>query len=202
LTVAHEVRALARGIIGEHHAHLIEAEILFIFTDQRRKRCDRVRLGSAAKLTALQRFLSSGMDSVESGADFVILIDENEWIRLTAAARQALIDHELCHCAVFVKEPDERPAVWRRIKVGEDKGDFEWRYGLRGHDIEEFGEVLYRHGFWKPSAPERAFGEIVAMQLKLSPEDEPTVNGTTEQDQVAVPSNVRRRNGTRSSEQV
>ena len=43
---------------------------------------------------------------------------------------------------------------------------------------------------------------IVAMQLKLSPEDEPTVNGTTEQDQVAVPSNARRRNGTRSSEQV
>jgi hypothetical protein len=194
LTVASEVRALAQPLIQQHHAHLREATILFIFTDQKRKRCDRVRLGSAGKLTALQRFLSSGMDSVELGADFVILIDSNLWPLLSATARTALVDHELCHAAVFVKDDSDKPAVWRRLAKDESKDDFdEWRYGMRGHDIEEFGEVLYRHGFWKPEAPERAFGEIVALQLKLPPDEQPAPNGTSEL------SAGRRRRGTKAT---
>lgn len=183
LSVAHAVRALAGPLVQHHHPHLTDAKLLFIFTDQRRKRCDRVRLGSAGKLTALQRFLSSGMDSVQDGADFIIMIDENEWSRLDTAARTALVDHELCHCAVFVKMTDEKPAYWRRLAADDDKHQYEWKWGMRGHDIEEFGEVLYRHGFWKPDALEHRFGEIVAMQLKLSPEDEAAAsNGSTSTD--------------------
>lgn len=192
LTVAHEVRAIANPLMHEHHGHLAGAQILFIFTDQKRKRCDRVRLGSAGKLTALQRFLSSGLDSVEAGADFVVLIDENMWARLATPARLALVDHELCHCAVFIKDGKQ----WRRLADGEHTDEFEyWHYGIRGHDLEEFGEVLYRHGFWKPDALERRFGEIVAMQLKLTPDEVP-VNGSAE------PATSPRRRGTRSSESV
>lgn len=195
LTVAHAVRVLAEPLIREHHPHLSDAKMLFVFTDQRRKRCDRVRLGSAGKLTALQRFLSSGMDSVEDGADFVILIDSNLWAVLDNRAREALVDHELCHCTVFVKIG--RPALWRRIKKEENKDDFTWRYGLRGHDIEEFGEVLYRWGFWKPDAPERAFGEIVALQLTLAPDQEPATDGSSSGE--PVPAAGRRRRGTRAN---
>lgn len=172
MTVAHEARALAQPLIVEHHVHLVDANILYVFTDQKRKRCDRVRLGSAAKLSSLQRFLASGLDSVADGPDFIILIDSTLWVELRATERRALVDHELCHCALFVN--NSRPAQWRRIQPNENPDDFaDRRWGMRGHDIEEFGEVLYRHGFWKPDAPERAFFEIVGMQLKL-----PERNGT------------------------
>lgn len=165
MSVAHEIRTLAEGLIGAHHVHLAEAHMLYVFTDQKRKRCDRVRVGSAAKLSSLQRFLASGLDSVEDGPDFIILIDSKFWQVVTLQVRSALIDHELCHCALFVN--NSNPAKWRRIHAGENPDDFaDRRWGLRGHDIEEFGEVLARHGFWKPEAPEREFGEIV-LQVRM-----------------------------------
>lgn len=169
LSVAGDAREIARQLIGVHHPHLVEAEILYVFTDQKRKRCDRVRLGSAAKLSALQRFLASGLDGVEQGPDFVILIDETQWLVLPAPARIALVDHELCHCALFVKDESERPAFWRRFDARTDtydESEHEYRWGMRGHDIEEFGEVLYRHGFWKPDEHER-YVKAVALQLAM-----------------------------------
>jgi hypothetical protein len=165
LTVAHEVRAIAQELIREHHAHLLEANLLYVFTDQKRKRCDRVRLGSAAKMNAMLRFLASGMDSVEDGPDFLILIDSNQWAELGNAARHALADHELSHCTVFVNYA--RPNKWRRIALGESVDEFPaWRYGLRGHDIEEFSSVLARHGFWKADPAEQEF-KVIALQLAL-----------------------------------
>ncbi len=169
MSLAHDAQSIARDLIREHHVHLAEAKIVYVFTDQKRKRCDRVRIGSSAKLTAVQRFLASGMDAVELGPDFIIVLDSNAWPDLTKAQRTALVDHELCHCAAFVKDVDQRPAVWLRWTPEMDSIDsyVEMRWGLRGHDIEEFGEVLFRHGFWKPEAPERKFGEIVAMQTRI-----------------------------------
>lgn len=168
MSVAHDARAIASDLIREHHRHLSGANILYVFTDQKRKRCDRVRLGSAAKLSALQRFLASGMDSVEDGADFVMLIDSNQWALLSKAARQALVDHELCHMAVFVKDMSQRPSVWMRWtpQMPSMESFEEWRYGMRGHDIEEFGEVLYRHGWWKPDQREQHV-RAIALQLEM-----------------------------------
>jgi hypothetical protein len=170
MQVADAVRAVARELITEHHPHLLAANILYVFTDQRRKRCDRVRLGSAAKMNALQRFLASGFDGVEEGPNFIILIDSVLWAELTRDQRAALVDHELCHCAVFVNGIDDAGFKgWRRwtneLKPIDQWDD--WRFGMRGHDIEEFGEVLFRHGFWKPDAPEKKFGEIVALQTRI-----------------------------------
>ena len=169
LSVAHEVRAIAQELIREHHGHLHHAELLYVFTDQKRKRCDRVRLGSAAKMNALQRFLASGLDSVEDGADFVILIDSNEWAGLPVAARHALVDHELSHCALFVKDESEQRSTWRRFDSRSevyDESEHEYRWGMRAHDIEEFAGVLARHGFWKADPAEQAF-EVIALQLAL-----------------------------------
>lgn len=63
--------------------------------------------------------LESENESVEDGYDFIITFDVAEWKALTEAQRRALVDHELCHCAV---------------------GDNGWR--VRAHDIEEFRAVL------------------------------------------------------------
>lgn len=188
LTVAHEVRSIAQPLIAEHHPHLLEASILYVFTDQKRKRCDRVRLGSAAKMNALQRFLGSGMDSVEDGQDFIVLIDENYWAILGSDAQRALVDHELCHCALFVKDTQERPPRWRRFDPRldtYDEAEHEYRWGMRGHDIEEFGEVLHRHGFWKPDERER-YVKAVALQLVMPGDDhvaEPVATNGVEHEQ-------------------
>lgn len=165
LSVAHAARAIADRLIPEHHLHLAEAEILYIFTDQKRKKCDRVKVGSAAKMNALQRFLASGLDGVDQGPNFLILIDSVWWDVAPPSERAALIDHELCHCAMFVN--NSHPPQWRRILPHEIRDDFaDWRWGLRGHDIEEFAAVLKRHGFWRRDEAEHEFEEI-ALQLVM-----------------------------------
>lgn len=163
IQLAPEVEEIARILIAKYHPHLADADLLYLFTDQRRKRCDRVRLGSASKMTSLQRFLASNSQSVESGHDFYLMFDSNEWGQLTDHQMRALTEHELLHCCVYVKSGFS----WRRLGIDENKEDhIEWRYGLRGHTIEEFHEVIDRYGFWRGDEHEQKFAEAVK-QLSL-----------------------------------
>jgi hypothetical protein len=75
--------------------------------------------------------------------DFIIWISEETWIRLTEDQQTAVIDHELCH----ITKVD-----------GEAK--------MRAHDIEEFRQIIERHGYWNQSL----FGldpSLVAQQMVL-----------------------------------
>ena len=56
--------------------------------------------------------------------DYLIWLALDTWENLTAMQRKALVDHELCHI------------------------DTNGR--LRGHDVEEFGEIIRRYGLWTP----------------------------------------------------
>ena len=141
ITIAHDAKSIASELIAEVHPHLRMARILYLFTTKQMKKCDAVILGKAKKLSVLEKFLTSGNESVEAGFDFILQFDLNEWTDLTEAQRRALVDHELCHCGIS------------------DNG---WK--LRAHDVEEFAAVIQRHGFWKRDV--RAFGEI-AQQLPL-----------------------------------
>lgn len=141
ITVAIEAKDIAADLIDEVHPHLRTARILYLFTTQKTKKCEAVVLGKAKKLSALQKFLSSGNQSVGDGYDFILQFDIFEWKELTEAQRRALVDHELCHCGI---------------------GESGWK--LRGHDIEEFRAVIERHGDWKRDV--RAFIET-AQQLPL-----------------------------------
>jgi hypothetical protein len=155
-------------LIREHHIHLEEARILWLFTTAKRKKCDRVRLASAKKLSAMERYLSSGNESVETGYDFIGLIGVREWEGLTDQQRVALVDHELCHMAVFLKDGELNR--WRRFDPNYDvlSDEIEWRYGVRGHDLEEFTEVIERHGLWSADRQEFAEAATRARQLRLA----------------------------------
>lgn len=143
ITRAHGIEAVANPIIDQFHKHLAGARILFLFTTQERKHLTKTVLATAQKLSAIQRYLSSGDEaSSDEGYDFLILVGTTEWQLLTPVQRIALIDHELCHC-------------WLN-----EKG--EWT--LRAHDVEEFAEILERHGSWKQDV--RNF-VAVAQQLRL-----------------------------------
>lgn len=149
ITRAHEAERIGARLIEQFHEHLGGARILYLFTNQERTRNLRTVLGTAQKLPALQKFLSSGAEEdVVEGYDFLILLSSDEWRRLGQDQRVALVDHELCHCWA-----DENGA---------------WK--IRGHDLEEFHDIVARHGLWKQDV--KVFGEVVR-QLRLDEAREP-----------------------------
>lgn len=89
-------------------------------------------LGKCIKASDLQREFAA--------YDFVILLNREVWSdpEFTDDKKRALIDHELCHAAAAydVDGPkyDERG---RRV------------FRTRKHDIEEFYEIVQRHGCYK-----------------------------------------------------
>jgi hypothetical protein len=74
-------------------------------------------------------------------ADFLIVMAEDEWLILSAKQKRALTDHELMHC-------------------GEDENG----YYLRPHDVEEFEQIVSRHGLWKSDLA--AFGLTCAEAVR------------------------------------
>jgi hypothetical protein len=138
-----EAERIANGLIEAHHTHLISAKIVYLSTTAKRKKCDRVRLGSAQKASGLLKW---SLAEAGTPADFIILISQGDWQWLPETHRVALVDHELAHC-------------WRFVT---DKGRESW--GLRGHDVEEFTEIIARHGLWRREHEELA---SVVRQLPL-----------------------------------
>lgn len=71
--------------------------------------------------------------------DFIIVLNKEYWDQFNDAQRLALMDHELCHA---------QPAEDKECEQKEDeRGRKLWR--LRKHDIEEFREIVQRHGCYK-----------------------------------------------------
>ena len=148
---APEVKEIAEPLIAEHHQHLIGHRIEYLFRDAARESNGMTVLGTASVVKGRQAFLArSSMliadtgeilsldsdDFVEPAPFFVIEIASDTWgeddpdghrYGLTDAQRIALVDHELCHC---------------RVAKGKLK--------MRAHSIEEFTDIVRRHGLWKP----------------------------------------------------
>jgi hypothetical protein len=93
----------------------------------------RLVLGKCKKASDLDRELAP--------FDFVILLNRDFWLnpRVTDRQRDALLDHELMHAAIAYDEH------------GDPKIDARGRtvYRIRKHDIEEFRDVVARHGCYK-----------------------------------------------------
>lgn len=123
---------IAKALIKKYHEHLKDAAIAYVMKtveddDDKAPKPGRVgkhpKAGYARLVPKLYRLLA--------GYDFVIEIDEFYWNFLEVEQQEALVDHELSHCA--------------RDEDG---------WYIKDHDVEEFREILERHGFWKPSLEE------------------------------------------------
>jgi hypothetical protein len=64
--------------------------------------------------------------------DFVITLNWQTWVVLDDEAKTALLDHELTHC------------VYKDSRTGDIAP------AVRDHDLEEFREIVDRHGLWSP----------------------------------------------------
>lgn len=117
-----DVVMLAEQIINEHHPHLLDAKIGFLFRSEAPVSNGRITYGMCKKL---------GKDmQVYLDYDFIIWLAYDKWMGLSDKQRRALVDHELCH-AGMTGEAQDKPAILP-------------------HDIEEFNCILKRHGFWWP----------------------------------------------------
>jgi hypothetical protein len=70
--------------------------------------------------------------------DFLIILDHNYWFGSSPLLREILVYHELTHC-IHKKDAFGDPLY--------DENDRP-RWGLRGHDVEEFTAVVRRYGAW------------------------------------------------------
>jgi len=126
--------AIMEWLVGQHHAHLAEAKIALAWKHGNKSDQDgRLQLGQCRK--------ASDLDHELHRFDFVILLNYEAWNMAdwTVAQMEALIDHELTHASVAVDEDGEEKR--------NSQGRIVWR--IRKHDVEEFREIVERHGLWK-----------------------------------------------------
>lgn len=138
-----EVKKVAERIIPQFHAHLNGVRIDYVFIDKAPKVKGKEVAGRARKVSGLNAFLACKYEMPEAEDFFVIEIAVPFWERYTAEQRIALIDHELCHCEI----------------------DEDGNLTMRGHDLEEFAEIVKRHGLWDNDV--ETFAKVIATQLPL-----------------------------------
>lgn len=123
---ARPVQKLANHLINQHHSHLATVEIRYFFYSKEIMQGDKQLWGRARKITGLNAVLANS-DTTEDKQFFVIEIWRTMWDRMTEKQRAALVDHELEHCWV-------------------DEND---KLAIAKHDVEEFTNVIRRHGLWR-----------------------------------------------------
>lgn len=146
---AAEVERIARKLIGKHHEHLNRHDVLVrcLFRDPPARSKGRLVYGKARKVSGFTAYLvglehNDRLDDDGPVDFFVVEIAHDLWQGLTERQREALVDHELCHLEVELPETDDKDRT----------------LSLRGHDLEEFTEVVKRHGLWRPQVA--AFTEV------------------------------------------
>src|ERR1035437_6723825 len=133
-----KIYEMMREIIVQSHDHLKDARIALALNLNWKADIDgRLVLGKCKKGSDLDRELH--------GFDFVILLNLEAFKTMTEEMRRALIDHELTHAQVKLDDETGKPMEDERGRVC---------YRTRKHDIEEFHEIVARHGIYKSDIKE------------------------------------------------
>ena len=113
------VLSMAEEVINNYHDRLLDLNILFMFRSEPAVSNGRITYAKCQKVSPQMRTLLNN-------ADFIIWISKDDWDKNPDKWRMALLDHELTHCGVY--EDD--------------------KLYIRPHDIEEFNDIIERHGVW------------------------------------------------------
>lgn len=163
--------ALLRELVDKNHEELRPARIALAWHLGWKPDVDGVKkLGACRKASDLDRELARG----ESAWDFVVMLSSDFWTHPTVEDKQrrALLDHELCHAA-----PKLDPRTGDQQE--DERGRKLWR--LRKHDIEEFSDVVRRHGTYKRDL-ENFYRDLqvgVKQAELFDPKSEPAVEPTS-----------------------
>ncbi len=124
---------MLRDLVEKHHQELRDARIALAWRFGWKEDADgNVTMGMARKASDVERELHP--------YDFVILLNHEVCTGgdFPEERLRALLDHELCHCRTAMDE------------LGNPQRDERGRvvYRIAEHDLEEFVEVVERHGAW------------------------------------------------------
>lgn len=125
-TWAEAVQIAAEDLIGLYHERLKDVRVEYVFHPKVGHSHGRVVMAKARRISGLAAFLASTAGA-EGAAFFVLDVALEAWEVLSAKQRYALVDHELAHMGV---DEDGKPY-------------------LIGHDLEEFEQIVWRHGLWR-----------------------------------------------------
>jgi hypothetical protein len=126
---APEVKEIATRYINDYHQHLANVLIVYLFNAKTIVKKGKELLGETKLVSGLNAYLATRDLEERPEQLFVITISKSAWDLLAEnlPAREALIDHELMHCD-------------RDLETG--------ALSVNPHDIEEFFEIVRRHGPW------------------------------------------------------
>jgi hypothetical protein len=121
------IEGIAKRFIKEHHPHLKNASIGYLMHQKDPEKNTPVRGDSRIGIMEKIAKVYSVPEKYRmlTGFNYMIEVDEVYWDFLELKQQEAIIDHELCHIA----------------------SDEDGLY-IRDHDVEEFAQILVRHGFW------------------------------------------------------
>jgi predicted metallopeptidase len=143
------VEEIGKALISQFHTHLATAKVCYLFRTKAKTNGSKVILGTASRMSDKLKALAD--------FDFIIEIGYDEWRNLNITQKQALIDHELCHCG-----GEEDPQT----------GAMKWK--ILPHDLEEFREIVGRYGFWKTDIKD------FVQSVRANPEAVAPINTHTE----------------------
>lgn len=131
-----EAEQLGAHVIDKHHPRLAKMKVAHLFKVvpvvlgkngvPKPPKYKLLRAGKKQTWAKASLVSEKYRTLLEADYRFIIEYDRNIWDRLTLDQQEALVDHELCHCG----------------------NDADGPY-MRHHDLEEFKEIVKRHGFWK-----------------------------------------------------
>lgn len=137
-----------RDLIVDYHEDLRDARIALAWSTGWKRDVDgREKLGQCKK--------ASDLDREFAPYDFVIVLNRIffEDANVSDKQRRAVLDHELCHAGVKYDKTGDEPEV-------DERGRKVWR--LKKHTIEDFSEIVERHGVYKRDV------ELFAQALRRS----------------------------------
>lgn len=162
-----DLAALADSIIVQHRPMLKILKIQYIFRDVAPITDEKVIAGMCYRCDDRNRAIH--------GQDFIIEISKDVWEEATDEFKLALMDHELGHVGIRLDE-DGQPGI--------DEKSGRIKSYIHKHDIEEFEDVLERHGAYHKSLRQflDAFARNQEDKKKKKPKTNPKEEGPEEED--------------------
>lgn len=135
---APDLAEMAAPIIAECHPHLRGYPLRFGWRSKARKIDGEAKAGTAEIISGREAcFLMTDAEKEMLGQEqgpklFWVEISVIDWMVATVRQRVALLDHELRHCVIKLNR------------------QFMPVMKIDPHDVEEFNDIVLRHGKWNP----------------------------------------------------
>lgn len=147
-----EIEDLVRKVRDEHHPSLLGYWIAVVGRPKAASHQGKVIVAKVQLASDLVQVVA------EQPAEAVIVVGMDVWANRSPAEREAIIDHELYHLV-------------------SDEGELR----VIGHDMEEFGAVIRRHGLWSTGL------QLLGQMDLFKPKPARTVDDVVDRSLMALP---------------